>query len=73
MFRVIVRVRVRSQEAPAAEPRAVQLSPQRAEWITQGRLPVWISLWVLRPDKYMGHPSGRPQESSRAALVALCK
>ena len=34
---------------------------------------VRISLWVSRPDERMGHPSGRPQESSCADGVTLWK
>ena len=36
-------------------------------------MPVRISLWVPKLDTRMGHPSGRPQDSSRAAAVMLCK
>ena len=73
MVRVMFRVWVRSQKAPGTEPTAEQLSPCRAEWTTLGRLPVRISLCLPRPDKYMGHTSGQPLESSCEAAVALCK
>ena len=48
MVRCIFRVRIRSQEAPGSEPTEVQLSPRRAEWSGQGRVPVRISLCVPR-------------------------
>ena len=71
LVRVRVGVRVRSQEAQGTDRTAEALSPRRFEWSTQGRVPVRINLWVPRPDKCMAHPSGRPQESSRAAAVVL--
>ena len=48
-LRVLVRVsvRFRSQEPPDTDPKAVQMFPRRAEWKTQGRVPVMISLWIL--------------------------
>ena len=48
-LRVLVRVsvRFRCQEPPDTEPKVVQMFPQRAEWKTQGRVPVMISLWIL--------------------------
>ena len=73
MVRVTVRARVRSQEAAHTEPTAEQMSPRKAEWSTQGRVPIRSSLWVPRPDKCVGHPSGRPQVSSHVAAVALWK
>ena len=36
--RVMFRVSVRSQESPGTDPTAEPLSPQRAEWGTQGRV-----------------------------------
>ena len=36
-------------------------------------MPVRIKIWVPRPDKCMGHPSGRPQEFSRAAAAGVWK
>ena len=70
---VLVRVMVRSQEAPGNYPTAEPFSPRRAEWSTQGRVLVRINLWVPSRDTCMGHPLGRLQESSRAAAVALWK
>ena len=62
--RVIVRftvtVRFRSQEALGTETTTVLLSPRRAEWSTQGKVSVRISLWVPRPDKFMGQMYGSP-------------
>ena len=72
-IKIRVRVNVRSKGAPGAEPTAVQLSPRRAEWSTQGRVPVSISLWFSNPDKYMGHPFCRPQESSCSDVVVVFK
>ena len=61
MLRVLVRVRVtfrvRSQEAPDSDPTAEQLSPRKAKWNTQRRMPVRNSLWVPSPDKCVGHPA----------------
>ena len=71
--RVTFWVSVRSQEAPGTDTTAEPLSPQRAEWGTLGRVLVRSSLWVSRPDEYMGHPLGRPQESSCADAVVLWK
>ena len=71
--KVRVRVNVRSKGALGAEPTAVQFSPQRAEWSTQERVPDSISVWFPRPDKCMGHPFCRPQESSRSIVVVLFK
>ena len=73
MFKVMFRVRVRCQESPDTDPTAEQLSPRRSEWSTQGKVQVRISFWVPRPDKYMGHPSVRPKNSSSAAAIALWK
>ena len=67
----MVMVRVRSQEAPGAEPTAVQLSPRRSELRAQGTVLVRISLWLPRPDNNMVYPLGRPQKSSRAAVDSL--
>ena len=69
----MVSVRVSSQEAPGTEPTRVQLSPRGAELRAQGRVPVRVSLWVPRPDKCMGHWSGRLQESSQALHPGLQK
>ena len=68
-FRVSVRVRVRfrcsvsvmflfmveisSQEVLDPEPTAVQLSPRRAGWSAEGRVPVSISLCLPRPHTYI--------------------
>ena len=65
-FRVLVTVGVRSQEAPDAEPTAVQWSPRSADWSTQWMLRVRISLSVARPGNSFWHSSGKPQECSRA-------
>ena len=73
MVRVMIRVTVRFQEPLGTEPTTVVLSPRMGEWCPQGRVSVRTSLWVPRPDKCKGHPSGRPQDSSRAAAVALLK
>ena len=70
---MLVSIRVRFQDVPGTETIAEQLSPQRAEGSTQGRVLVRISLLVPRPDNCMGHPSFRPQESSCAAAAALWK
>ena len=64
--RVLVRVGDRSQEAPDAEPTAVQWSPRSADWSTQWMLWVRVSLSVARPDNCLWHSSGKPQECSRA-------
>ena len=45
----------------------------KAECSTHGRVPISLSIWVPRPTRCMGHPLGRPQESSRAAAVTLWK
>ena len=50
MARVMGRVRIRSQETPGTDPTAEHLSPRRAYWSTQRRVPVRIRLWVPRPD-----------------------
>ena len=73
MVRVKVRVRLRTQDAPGTETPTVHLSPRRAEWSTQGRVPVRIILWVPRPDYSMGHYSGRPQKYSLVDTLALWK
>ena len=73
MVGVMIRVRVRSQETLGTEPTTVVLSPRRGEWWPQRRVSVRTSLWVPRPDKCKGHPSGRPQDSSCAAAVTLLK
>ena len=72
-FRVTVRVRVRSQEAPGPDLKTEQLSPRKAEWSTPGRVLVRSSLWVQSSDKCMGHILGRPHVYSRAAAVVLWK
>ena len=64
-----VTVRVSSQEAPGAEPTAVQWPPRRFQLRTQGRVLVRISLWLPRPHNSMGPWSIRPHESSQAAAV----
>ena len=68
-LRVLVRGRVRSQEAPGAEPKAVQLSPLRVELRAHGRMPFRFSLSVPIPDNCMGHWSCRPHQSFRAAAA----
>ena len=73
MVRVKVRVRLRTQNAPATETPTVDLSPRRAEWSTQGRVPVRISLWVPIPDNCMGRSSGRPQKYSLVDTLVLWK
>lgn len=44
MVRVMIRVRVRSQEALGTEPTTLVLSPRRGEWCPQGRVSVRTSL-----------------------------
>ena len=64
------RVRVMSQEAPGTERTAGQFSPQRAELMAEGSVPVSISLWLPRPHNSLGPWSGRPQESLGQLLPA---
>ena len=61
---VRVKVRIRSQDAAGTETSTLHLSPRRAEWSTQGSMPVRISLWVPRPHNSMGRSSGRSQKYS---------
>ena len=62
-----VKVRVRSQEAPGAEPRAEQLSPGRIELRAQRKVPFRIRLCrgytrPLAPDRGgLRNPLGQPQ------------
>ena len=51
----------------------MQFFPPTPEWRAQGRLPVRIILCVPRPDNSLGHCSGRPEESSRAAAARPLK
>ena len=64
-----VRVRVRSQEVPGAEPTAGQWSPRRAELRAQGTVLVSIPLWLSSPRMLFLPWSRSPPESSRAAAA----
>ena len=68
-LRVLVRGRVRSQEAPGSESTAVQLSPRRAELRAHGRMPIIFSISVPFPDNCMGHWLCRPQQSFQKAVA----
>ena len=65
------RVGVRSQEAPGAEARAVQCSPRRTEFRTQGRVPGRIRLCSSRQHNSMSAWSRKPQKSSLAAVTGM--
>ena len=72
-WRVMVRVpiRVRSQEAPGAEPLAVLWTLRRAECRAHGRVLLRLSLWFPRPAAGMGRTSVGPQEPPCAAPSGL--
>ena len=57
---IVVRftVRVRPQEAPSAEARALQLYPRRAEWRAQRRVPVRIE-FGFKGHKFYGPQVGK--------------
>ena len=52
MFRVMFGATVRSRESLGTDPTAEQLSPRWAEWRTQRKVPVRISVWFPLPNKY---------------------
>ena len=66
-----VRVRVRSQEAPGAEPPTVQWLPWRAECRVHGRVQLRLTLWVPGPVSIVGHSSLGAQEPRFAAPSGL--
>ena len=86
---VRVTVRFRSHETPDTDPKQSRCQPEelsvvhkgrcpsappgRAQCTPHGPLPDSRRIWVPRPNKCMGHPLGRPQDSSPAAAVTLWK
>ena len=68
-FVVRFMVRLRPQEPPSTEAKAVQLYHRRDEWRAQRRVLVSIRIWIQRPHNSMGHRSGRLQECCNQGLA----